>query len=141
MVLHRNVRRLGLGAAVWMVLACAGLEADVAGTHVSVGGQPWPVELCESGAVYGFEGIQLQGSDGRRLRIVTQADGTAEVVLFDVGAPTGTSFGNCATAAFTTTGLTVNDIVALQGAATLTCTGEPTVDGAVQVDRCATPLF
>lgn len=130
------------GGLLFFTLACSGLGAGVDGTALTVDGSPWAVDTCESGAVHGFSGVELSGMDGRRLRVQTLPDGQAQVYLFDVGAATGQDLGVCGTASFRPTGLTVNDIVALEGGGGLSCTGGPVeVVGEVQVTRCATPLF
>lgn len=136
-----GVRGWTLVGLAGVLLACAGLASDVRGTNLTIDGAGWQVETCESGAVHNFNGIQLTGTDGRRVRLETRPDGTAQVYLLEAGATTGADLGSCATGAFETTGLTVNDIVALQGQATLACDGDTKMMGTVQVDRCATPLF
>ena len=123
-------------------LACAGLEPDVGGTLLAIDGEAWTATACQSGEVFGFEGVQLEGADGRRVRLHVQPDGKAEVIVMQAGQTTGTSLGACAEVAFERTGLTINDVVALEGGGQVACTGgEVSVEGEVAVSNCATPLF
>lgn len=123
-------------------LACGGMSADVQGTSLTLDGAPWPVDLCTSGEAVGFDGIELTGTDGSRLRFETNPSGTADVYYLAPGASSGPHLGACATAAFNRTGLTVNDIVALEGGGTVACEGgEHSLSGTVAVARCAVPLF
>ena len=141
MMFKKGARGAGVGVVLFFGLACAGMASDVQGTAVMIDGTPWAVDICESGAVHNFDGIELRGMDGRRLRIQTKSDGKANIFLLEQGADVGKDLGTCGTGAFHTTGLTINSIVALAGEATIACEGEVAVQGTIKVDRCATPLF
>ena len=130
-----------VGGLFLLFLACGGLGATVEGTLL-VDGQPFNAASCTSGAVYGFSGIELRNAQGEGLRIVTNPDDTASVVLLPLGASSGIDLGPCGTAGFRTTSLTINDVSAVEGQATLQCdVSDHKVSGTVQVSRCATELF
>lgn len=129
-------------AATVLVLSLACGGADVQGVSLTVDGSPWAVDTCTSGAALGFDGVELTGTDGSRLRFATRPDGTADVIYLVAGSTTGPNLGNCAVMAFNQTNLTINDVKALQGGGTVSCSGgDHAVDGLVAVDRCAVPLF
>jgi hypothetical protein len=140
-MVRRALRKVVAGTTVLAVLACGGFAADVSGTTLTVDGAPWTVVTCESGEALGFAGVELTGEDGRRLRLQPQLDGQLAVVMMPADGVTGTQLGVCGTGAFHQTGLTINDVTALEGTAELACKGEPSVEGSVRFGRCATPLL
>ncbi|TVQ90754.1 MAG: hypothetical protein EA397_11785 [Deltaproteobacteria bacterium] len=129
------------GGVSLLLLACGGLGATVEGSLL-VDGQPFNAVSCTSGSVFGFSGVELRNEQGEGLRIVTQPDDTATVVLLPAGVSSGIDLGPCGTAGFRTTSLTINDVAALEGQATLQCEArDHEVSGTVQIGRCATELF
>lgn len=126
---------------VALVLACGGLAAEVQGP-LQVDGAAFVAESCTSGEVHGFSGFELKDAAGTAVRVAIAPDNTAEVFVFDPGASTGVSLGPCGSASVRKTALTVNNVVALEGSATLQCAAAGrSVDGQVSIARCATKLW
>jgi len=124
-----------------LVLACSGIGAKVDG-QLLVDGQPFVADSCTSGQVHGFTGFQLRDAAGNAVRVVVEPDNTVRTILIDAGAATGTSLGSCGAAMIRRTGVQINNITALDGVATLSCAAEGrSVEGEVQISRCATHLF
>jgi hypothetical protein len=47
---------------------------------------PFPFDYCLSGDAVGLQGVELEGTDGSRLRLVQEADGTGTVIRMPTGA-------------------------------------------------------
>jgi hypothetical protein len=90
---------------------------------VQVNGAPFSPAGCRSGQAFGFSGVEISDAGGRRLRLLANADGTADVALFDPNALTGRAFGSCSTLTMRAQHSRINGIHNLEGTATFSCQG------------------
>jgi hypothetical protein len=109
-------------------------RSRVLGT-VEVDGASFQVTTCHSGDPHGFFGVDLDGSDRRRLRLVSEIDGTTTLVLFEANAEAGQSVKGCAKGKFEATGMEINGVRVVAGVARLACTTPVSVAGEVTF-RC-----
>lgn len=103
---------------------------------VTIDGAPFSIEGCESGERNGFAGVDLDGSDGRRLRVVQTPSGAPTVFLF-TGEAVGTELGSCGSLTLVYQNSTINNIRNVKGHARLDCaSGEHQVKGSVTFENC-----
>src|SRR5256885_713322 len=67
--------------AVPLLVFLAACSAKLSGS-ITIDGKPLDISSCRSGQPMGFAGIQIEDDAGRRLRLVANADGTANAILF-----------------------------------------------------------
>jgi len=118
------------------LLALVGCTAKVTGT-LQVDGTAFEVKQCRSGQAFGFSGIELTDANGRRLRLLANADGTCSAALFNGDSATGDRLGQCGTLAMTAQSSRINSISNVMGTAKLACeAGVHKVAGNVEFENC-----
>ena len=116
--------------------ALAGCQSKVTGT-LEVDGAPFAEPQCRSGQAFGFSGIELTDTTGRRLRLFANPDGTCSAALFKGDSPTGDRLGQCGTLAMTAQSSRINSITNVQGTAKLACEAvNHKVAGNVEFKNC-----
>ena len=123
-------------ALVCLTLAAASCHSKVTGS-LQVDGSPFTVNLCRSGQAFGFSGIELSDANGRRLRLLANADGTCTAALFKGDEPQGEPLGQCGTLTMKAQSSRINNIRNLGGTAQLACeTATHNVAGKVEFENC-----
>src|SRR5918911_911406 len=92
------------------LLALVGCHSKVTGT-VQVDGSNFAITQCRSGQAFGFSGIELSDSNGRRLRLFANPDGTCSAALFNGNSATGDRLGQCGVLTMTAQSSRINSIV------------------------------
>ncbi|MBK8259375.1 MAG: hypothetical protein IPK82_42810 [Polyangiaceae bacterium] len=119
-----------------LALTLAGCQAKLS-SSVTVDGKPFSAESCRSGQAAGFTGVDLVGTDGSRLRLVTMPNGQAAAHIFAPGAATSTELGACGPFTVERQNSQINDIYNVKGTATLSCTsGGHSVSGTITFENC-----
>jgi len=103
-----------------LALVMGGCSAELKG-DLTLDSTGFAVSNCRSGQALGFSGIELHHADGRRLRLLAQADGTVEVALLPPAKDQGEMLGPCGTLVTRAQRSRINSIVNLEGKATLRC--------------------
>jgi hypothetical protein len=117
-------------------LAVAGCQSKVSGT-LEVDGSAFAGAQCRSGQAFGFSGIELTDTTGRRLRLLAHPDGTCEAALFKGDSPTGDRLGQCGTLAMEAQSSRINSITNVKGSAKLECEAVAhKVTGNVEFENC-----
>jgi hypothetical protein len=118
------------------LLALVGCHSKVTGT-LKVDDNDFAATLCRSGRAFGFYGIELTDSGGRRLRLFENPDGTCSAALFNGDSATGDGLGQCGVLTMTAQSSSVSGIRNLQGTAKLSCeTGAHKVAGNFEFENC-----
>jgi hypothetical protein len=119
-----------------VAVACFACTSKVEGS-LEVDGAPFAIDECRSGQALGFNGIQLNGKDGRRVRMLAMADGTTNVALFGKDAAVGDQLGQCGTLAVKAQNSRINSINNLEGSAHLDCAAfGHSVVGKIKFENC-----
>jgi hypothetical protein len=127
----RGVRAL----AIVTVLAWSACTAKFGG-QIQIDGAAFVAKTCRSGQALGFSGVEL-ASDTTRVRLLTQADGTAVVGLFEAAAARGVGLGRCATLTMRAQSSRINSIQNMSGEARFACREHGrTVDGTISFENC-----
>ena len=100
-----------------LAVACSSKTSGV----LMIDGEKFSIDKCRSGQAFGFAGIQFNGDDGRRLRVFSVPDGTAEAALFPKGSDTGDRLGPCGTLVVKQQNSTINNVKNVKGRAKLSC--------------------
>jgi hypothetical protein len=117
-------------------LALLGCQSKVSGT-LEVDGSSFSVQQCRSGQAFGFSGIELSDTTGRRLRLLANADGTCTAALFKGDSPTGDRLGQCGTLAMEAQSSRINSITNVRGKAKLACeAGGHKLAGEIEFENC-----
>jgi hypothetical protein len=117
-------------------LALSGCQSKVSGT-LEVDGSSFSIQQCRSGQAFGFSGIELSDTTGRRLRLLANADGTCTAALFKGDSPTGDGLGQCGTLAMEAQSSRINSITNVRGKAKLACgVGNHKVAGEIEFENC-----
>lgn len=136
-----NLKLLILAASTIAIAACmpdvnARVEAAKAKAASRVDGAfhvndaAFPVARCSSGQQAGFNGVDALGSDGSKIRLVAETDGTSTVIYFPPGASTSTTFKACSKLSVQPTGTSINGVSVMAGNAQLDCKNDTLhVDG------------
>lgn len=105
---------------------------------VDVNGEKVTFGSCRNGAVYGFRGVELSGSNGMRLRLGLLPTGAAGVIVMPKGENVGKDLGiECGTLNLSDQNSTVNDVKNVQGKAILDCEGQGyKIKGEVSFENC-----
>jgi hypothetical protein len=105
---------------------------------MEVNGEKVTFGSCRNGAVYGFRGVELSGSNGIRLRLGLLPTGAAGVIVMPKGETVGKELGvECGTLQLSDQNSTVNDVKNVQGKAVLDCEGHGfKVKGEVSFENC-----
>jgi hypothetical protein len=110
---------------VTVVVAVCGACSNKLGGSVEVNGEKVTFGSCRSGAVYGFRGVELSGSNGMRLRLGLIPTGAAGVIVMPKGADVGKDLGvACGTLTLSDQNSTVNGVKNVEGKAVLDCEAE-----------------
>jgi hypothetical protein len=119
-----------------ILLTLFGCHARINGT-LQIDGTPFAITQCRSGQAFGFSGIELSDSNGRRLRLFASPDGTTSAALFKGASNTGDRLGNCGVLTMEAQSSRINSIVNVKGTARLDCdTGTHKVSGNVEFENC-----
>jgi hypothetical protein len=120
----------------WLSIGLSGCQAHVRGDLV-VDGAQFVSTQCRSGQAFGFSGIELTDTGGRRLRLSGNLEGTCAAALFAPGSPTGTNLLGCGVLTMKAQSSRVDGITNLQGSATLSCQAEAhAIHGQVEFENC-----
>ena len=118
------------------MLALVGCHSKVTGT-LQVDGNNFAVAQCRSGQAFGFSGIELTDSNGRRLRLFADPDGTCTAALFNGDSATGDRLGQCGVLTMTAQSSRINSINNVEGTAKLSCeAGTHKVACNVEFENC-----
>jgi hypothetical protein len=63
--------------------------------QLTIDGAPFELASCSPGASHGFHGAELHGADGTRVRLASEIDGSAKVVVFRAGDERGVVLEGC----------------------------------------------
>jgi hypothetical protein len=128
---QRDVRALAIVA----VLAWSACTAKFGG-EVRIDGVAFAASSCRSGQALGFSGVELANGT-TRMRLLTNADGTAAVGLFDGTRTRGVDLGRCAVLTMRKQSSRINGVQNMSGEAQLSCHQHGrTVDGAISFENC-----
>ncbi len=117
-------------------VALVGCHAKVAG-NLQVDGTNFAVAQCRSGQALGFSGIELTDTNGRRLRLLANADGTCTAAIFKGDSTTGDRLGPCGVLTMEAQSSRINSIVNVKGTAKLACEAVGhKVDGNIEFENC-----
>lgn len=129
-----TIRRILL--VIGFVGALAACTAKISG-ELQVDGRAFAITECRSGEALGFSGVVFGDSNGRRLRLITNADGTTNAAIFPPGADRGDALGLCGTLSTHAQDSRINSIVNLKGTANLTCSAAGhSINGKVEFENC-----
>ena len=107
----------------------AAQTGQVSGT-LNVNATPYPAIRCSAGQANGFNGVDVYGSDGSRIRFVAEVDGTSSVIYFTPAAgAAGVTMKGCSTLNVRPSGVVVNGVAMVNGNAKVACQA-----GAVRID-------
>ena len=119
-----------------ILFALVGCHAKVTGT-LQVDGTTFAVAQCRSGQALGFSGIELTDANGRRLRLLANADGTCTAAIFRGDSTTGDRLGPCGVLTTEAQSSRINSIVNLKGTAKLACEAVGhKVAGNIEFENC-----
>src|SRR5512140_707779 len=113
--------------ALPLVVLLAACSAKLSGS-IEIDGKAFEISSCKSGKPLGFTGIQLEDDAGRRLRLVANADGTANAIVF-AGEAQGDDVGKCGTLEVHNQNSKINDVTNVEGVAKISCSGSHKVEG------------
>jgi hypothetical protein len=88
---------------------------------LTVNSSPFSVTHCTSGQLSGFNGVDVLGVDGSRLRLVEEVDGSETVIQMGTGAQPVTMKG-CGKIDVEPSNVSVNGVRVLRGSAQMDCT-------------------
>jgi hypothetical protein len=105
---------------------------------VEINGEKVGFNSCRNGAVHGFRGVELSGSNGMKLRLGLTPTGHMGVIVFDKGATTGKELtATCGSLSISDQNSTVNNVKNIQGKASLDCdTDGYKIKGDVSFENC-----
>ena len=114
-----------------LLLLAAGCSAKLEG-ELTVDGQSFKPAACRSGAVYGFAGVELSDSGGRKVRLIAQPDMSADAVL-QLAEGGAASMHGCVKMTVERQSSTINGVRNVEGQATVEC---DRIKGAVKFANC-----
>jgi hypothetical protein len=88
---------------------------------LSLNAAPYTVARCVSGQLTGFNGVDVMGVDGSRLRLVKELDGSGTVIHMGTAANPVTMKA-CSKIDVQPANVSVNDVRVLRGSAQVDCT-------------------
>jgi hypothetical protein len=88
---------------------------------LSVNAAPFSPTHCMSGQLAGFNGVDVLGVDGSRLRLVQEVDGSSTVIQMGTGA-TPVTMKACGKIDVQPSNITINGVRVMRGTAQLDCT-------------------
>lgn len=105
---------------------------------VEINGEKVGWSSCRNGAVYGFRGVEVSGSNGMRLRLGLTPTGEMGVIVFDKGATVGKELGIvCGSLTVNDQSSTVNDVKNVSGKAVLDCEAQGyKLKGDINFENC-----
>ncbi|HEY6328337.1 MAG TPA: hypothetical protein VI756_03295 [Blastocatellia bacterium] len=119
-----------------VLIVAIGCQSKITGS-LQVDGAPFAVQQCRSGQAFGFSGIELRDSNGRRLRLLASADGTCTAAIFRGDSATGDSLGPCGRLTMEAQSSRINQIVNVKGHAKLDCQAAGhKVAGDIEFENC-----
>ena len=114
----------------------AACTAKISG-ELQIDGGAFAIAECRSGEAFGFSGIVFGDADGRRLRLIANADGTTSAAIFPSGADSGDALGLCGTLSTRAQDSRINSIINLQGTANLSCSAAGhSINGKIAFENC-----
>jgi hypothetical protein len=119
-------------------LACAGCIAHV-DANMKIDGAAFAPTSCASPRRYDARQVELVDGLGRRLRLDANANGSADVIYFEPGAPAdvGTFVGACAFIELRPQASQVGGSPNVEGSARLSCDGgRHRIEGSVRFENC-----
>lgn len=117
-------------------VALVGCTSKVTGT-LEVDGSAFDVKECRSGQAFGFSGIELTDTTGRRLRLLVNGDGTSTAALFKGDSMTGDRLGQCGALEIQAQSSRINSITNVMGKAQLACEAVGhKVAGNIEFENC-----
>jgi hypothetical protein len=113
----------------------AGCSAKLDGELV-IDGSSFKPTGCRSGEAFGFVGVELAISDGRKVRLAARADGQADAFLFQTSG-NAITLGACGPLTVEQQNSTINGITNVKGSATPDCqAGSHSLKGRVTFENC-----
>lgn len=124
--------RLAVLVVPWTVACQAHVQSQLL-----VDGAPFAPTSCQSGAPYGYSGVELGTESGQRLRLSNTLDGRFQGAYFAPGAAQGDAIDACGALVLSRGTGVINGVRNLDGSATLSCAGlRHRVEGAVRFENC-----
>jgi hypothetical protein len=103
---------------------------------LTLDGARFQLVACTDGASHGFHGAELTGADGTRVRLVSEVDGAAKVIVFPPGAERGVVLEGCSRIEMVQSVSRRSSHV--HGRASVLCDDKGTrIEGTVLIDSCA----
>ncbi|HKV40219.1 MAG TPA: hypothetical protein VJX67_13480 [Blastocatellia bacterium] len=119
-----------------VLIVAVGCQSKVTGT-LQVDGAAFAVKQCRSGQAFGFSGIELRDTTGRRLRLLANADGTCTAAIFSGDSAIGDRLGPCGQLTMEAQSSRINQITNVKGHAKLNCEGAGhQVVGDIEFENC-----
>jgi len=120
------------------VLVVCGACSNKLGGSIEINGEKVTFGACRSGAVYGFRGVELTGSNGMRLRLGVLPTGAAGVIVMPKGADVGKELDvPCGSLVLSDQHSTINDVKNVEGKAVLDCEADGfKVKGEITFENC-----
>ena len=118
-----------------ILLLVAACSAKLSG-QIDLDGKKFDIDSCRSGQALGFHGIQLADDPGTKIRLVSNADGSTNAIVFAPGADRGEDLGPCGTLEMHAQNSKINDVTNQEGVAKLSCKGAHAVEGTLQFENC-----
>jgi hypothetical protein len=119
-----------------MVAEAEDATRPVVNGTVLVDGSVFRIDRCISGSVSEVHGVDFVDAEGTKVRVYTEPNGNAAVVLFLRGADVGITMHGCAQMDVHDTGMALNRVKIVEGAASMKCaSGDFTVEGTASF-RC-----
>ncbi len=116
-----------IALALFALPSCGELLQDLSGgtfqSNMVVDGHAWAPAQCVSGDLETFRGVDLIDSSGSKIRLVKEVDGSPTMILFAPGAEVGATIRDCLSLRLEHTGVRVNNIRVVKGAASFRCVG------------------
>jgi len=104
--------------------------------ELTIDGMPFEMKECSNGASEGFHGAELRGTDGTRVRLVSELDGASKVVVFRPGAEQGVILEGCSRVEMKES--TSRHSSSVRGRASVRCEDKGTrIEGTVLLERCS----
>jgi hypothetical protein len=122
------VRALWLGLAVFLASCAAHFTGELV-----VDGEPFRPSECRPGQAYGFRGVELVDTQGRRVRIAQEHEGAPATVYY----PAHHSLGTCSSLRLASGLSKVQGVRSVEGDATLSCErGDRPIAGTIRFENC-----
>lgn len=119
---------------LWLLAFGCGAKAR---GDLRIDGEPVRFSACANLASVGFDGVDLEITDGRVLRLFREGEALTEVGFFDdPRSDVGAWLGPCVDGFAEDSDVVANGVPLLRGEATLACADVFEITGSVAFERC-----